>query len=251
MPGQATLQEFEFSSTELCGLSLSLLVAIDRFGRPTSFLWLFPDYPNQVAQWLQQAGQSVTTSLVEEWVHFSQLMWWSVWCWMCFFAIPCLWCKWRGISLSPLWGPRPTIRAILPYLAMFLCVLPALVWVHRDQRFMETYPFFHHSLEHPQLAIVWEISYGLMFLSLEFFFRGLLIRLLYPRWGWGGIWFSTLPYFVIHYTKPLPEMLGSLPAGLILGYASVLSGSIWGGLLVHLGVAFTMDGLQILRLLWG
>jgi membrane protease YdiL (CAAX protease family) len=144
-------------------------------------------------------------------------------------------------------GQPPGWRAALVYLGFYLTVLPLILHFFRDPRFQEMYPFYRYGNQYPLLGLVWELSYGSMFFSLEFFFRGFLIRQLSPRWGWGALWFSALPYCAIHYLKPLPEMLGALPAGLVLGYASWRSGSIWGGLAVHLGVAFTMDGLQLLN----
>jgi aryl-alcohol dehydrogenase-like predicted oxidoreductase len=41
--------------------------------------------------------------------------------------------------------------------------------------------------------------------------------------------------------KPLPETLGAIGAGLILGTIAMRTKSIWGGVLIHVGVAMTMD----------
>ena len=143
-------------------------------------------------------------------------------------------------------GAFPRGPALLLYLGMYFTVLPLILHYFRDARFVETYPFYRYGEGHLELVVLWELAYGCMFFSLEFFFRGFLLRQLCPVWGWGAIWFSAIPYCLIHYNKPLPEMLGALPAGLVLGYASWRSGSIWGGLAVHLGVAYTMDTVQLL-----
>lgn len=241
---------------QLCCLALALILAIDRLGRPHCFLKVFPWFPDWLERTLQGMPRLAGEDLNIVWTSWFQLIWWCGCCWLCFFVIPCAWMRYHRIPIAPVWGRIPHWRGLIAYVGMYLGVLPLLVYVHTTPRFRETYPFFHDNLGHPYLTAGWEVFYGLMFFSLEFFFRGFLIRVLTrdpsekeaDLWSspWPAIWFSTIPYFLIHYTKPLPEMLGAFPAGLILGYASYRSGSIWGGLLVHLGVAFTMDTLQLL-----
>jgi membrane protease YdiL (CAAX protease family) len=47
---------------------------------------------------------------------------------------------------------------------------------------------------------------------------------------------------MIHFDgKPMPETLGAIGAGLILGTLAMRTKSIWGGVLIHMGVALTMD----------
>ena len=46
-----------------------------------------------------------------------------------------------------------------------------------------------------------------------------------------------VPYCMIHYGKPMPETLGAIVAGLILGTLAMRTRSIWGGVLIHIGVA--------------
>ena len=54
-----------------------------------------------------------------------------------------------------------------------------------------------------------------------------------------------VPYCMIHYGKPLPETLGAIGAGLMLGTLAMRTRSIWGGVLIHVGVATTMDVLAL------
>jgi membrane protease YdiL (CAAX protease family) len=54
-----------------------------------------------------------------------------------------------------------------------------------------------------------------------------------------------VPYCMIHYGKPMPETLGAIGAGLILGTLAMRTRSIWGGVLIHVGVATTMDVLAL------
>jgi membrane protease YdiL (CAAX protease family) len=46
---------------------------------------------------------------------------------------------------------------------------------------------------------------------------------------------------MIHFGKPLPECLGSIIAGLVLGVLAMDTRSIWGGVTIHVAVAWGMD----------
>ena len=49
------------------------------------------------------------------------------------------------------------------------------------------------------------------------------------------------PYCMIHFGKPMPEALASIFAGGLLGYLALRTGSFYLGVLLHAGVALTMD----------
>ena len=54
-----------------------------------------------------------------------------------------------------------------------------------------------------------------------------------------------VPNCMIHYGKPMPETLGAIGAGLILGTLAMRTRSIWGGVMIHVGVALSMDMLAL------
>jgi len=54
-----------------------------------------------------------------------------------------------------------------------------------------------------------------------------------------------VPYCMIHYHKHLPEALAANISGLILGEVAQRTGSIVGGVVVHIGVALTMELLAL------
>jgi uncharacterized protein len=56
-----------------------------------------------------------------------------------------------------------------------------------------------------------------------------------------------VPYCMIHFSKPLPEALGAIVAGVVLGTLSLRTGSILGGAMLHVAVAVTMDVLALAR----
>ena len=90
-------------------------------------------------------------------------------------------------------------------------------------------------------AVLFELSYGSDFLTIELFFRGFLI-LGFAQWlGKDAILPVAIFYCSIHFGKPLGECISSYFGGLLLGIVVYNTRSIWGGLLVHLGIACPPD----------
>lgn len=89
--------------------------------------------------------------------------------------------------------------------------------------------------------ILFELAYGLDFLSIEFFFRGFLIIAFTRYTGMRGIVPAACFYCCIHLGKPMPEAVSSFFGGLLLGIISYHTRSIWGGLLIHVGIAWLME----------
>ncbi|RHX87294.1 CPBP family glutamic-type intramembrane protease [Leptospira stimsonii] len=61
--------------------------------------------------------------------------------------------------------------------------------------------------------------------------------------GKGSILPMAIKFCFLHFNKPFGEALGSFFGGWILEIFSYRSGSILGGIIVHLGVAATMEVL--------
>ena len=86
-----------------------------------------------------------------------------------------------------------------------------------------------------------ELSYGSDFVGIEFFFRGFLV-LAFIRWaGKEAVLPMACFYCTIHFGKPLGECISSYFGGLLLGVVIANTRSVWGGLMVHLGIAWMME----------
>ena len=131
------------------------------------------------------------------------------------------------------------------YAVMFGLVLPAVLIASRTSSFRQTYPFYRIANRSHADLVMWEALYAVQFLALEFFFRGFILQGLRRALGANAIFVMLVPYCMIHYGKPLPETLGAIGAGLILGTLAMRTRSIWGGVLIHVGVATTMDVLAL------
>ena len=141
-----------------------------------------------------------------------------------------------------------TLRGFRRHLALYLGLLaPVVVIVAAGSSdFQAKYPLSRHPIGAPDL-IAWELCYGLQFVALEFFFRGFLIHGVRDRLGTASVFTMVVPYVMIHFEKPLYETLGALVAGTVLGFLSLRTRSIAGGVLIHFAVALTMDLAALAR----
>ncbi|MBX2811141.1 MAG: CPBP family intramembrane metalloprotease [Myxococcales bacterium] len=141
------------------------------------------------------------------------------------------------------------------YGACLMVVAPFVVIASYEPSFQNKYPFYKLSADESMWPwfICWEILYSLQFVGLEIFYRGFMLHGLKGRFGYGSIYVMMLPYMMIHFGKPMPECIGSVVAGFALGTLSLKSGSIWGGVFLHVAVAWLMDGMSLFhqgRLHW-
>lgn len=126
------------------------------------------------------------------------------------------------------------------YLLLFLPVFLLVFAVASAPDFQAKYPLYKNHLGLFDL-LIWEVLYALQFFALEFFFRGFLIHGVKDRLGALGVVAMVMPYVMIHFSKPLYETVGAVIAGTVLGLLSLRTGSIAGGVFIHVGVAWTMD----------
>ncbi len=142
------------------------------------------------------------------------------------------------------------IAADWPIYVAFAAVMIPFVWFcSAGERFQETYPFYRIQSREDigPLFFRWEIVYALQFIGLEFFFRGFLVHGTKHRFGVYSIFLMVIPYCLIHIHKPVPEMVGSIFAGVALGLVSLVTRSIWPGAFLHILVAWGMDASVLLR----
>jgi len=144
---------------------------------------------------------------------------------------------------QPFYGSR-ALDNIQPYLLMFLIMIPLITLASTQNDFLQVYPkakiLNAIPAEKWQYA-VYELCYGFDFVSIEFFFRGFLILALAKICGTHCIIPAACFYCSIHLGKPMGEAISSFWGGLFLGIISYNTRSIWGGLIVHLGIAWMME----------
>lgn len=173
--------------------------------------------------------------------------WWSGWRFIGYVLIPVI-----AILLMPgerlrdyYISLRGFFRHLWIYAVLFLLILPAVIIAAQTESFHRTYPFYKLANRSAFDLWAWEALYALQFVSLEFFFRGFMLQGLRRAMGAKAIFVMIVPYCMIHFGKPMPETIGAIFAGIILGTLAMRTRSIWGGVAIHVGVAVTMDVLAL------
>ncbi|MCB9506285.1 MAG: CPBP family intramembrane metalloprotease [Myxococcales bacterium] len=145
------------------------------------------------------------------------------------------------------WGYRfrGQLAHIPKYLALYAVMAPLLALAATQASFQARYPFYERAREGGAQFWAFELLYGPQFLGVEAFFRGFLIFGLAPRLGVYSLLVSAVPYVMIHFNKPLPETLGALVAGVVLGAIALRSRSFVLGVALHWWIATSMDFLAV------
>lgn len=97
--------------------------------------------------------------------------------------------------------------------------------------------------------ITFEATYGSNFIAVELFFRGFLILALARYLGPYVVLPMAATYCYLHFGKPWGEAFSSIFGGYILGIIALYSRHIWGGIFIHLGVAWLMELLGYIHIL--
>ncbi len=149
---------------------------------------------------------------------------------------------------SPFYGFTRNNISFRPYFLLLLMMVPLICIASTQQNFLDAYPKLNavtnlQSAE--QLSwfqkLLFEISYSIDFINIELFFRGFLV-LAFVKWaGTDAILPMACFYCTIHFGKPLGECISSYFGGMILGIIVYHTRSIYGGLLIHLGIAWLME----------
>lgn len=156
---------------------------------------------------------------------------------------------------EPLYGLKRT--RLRPYIGLLLLMVPLLLAAAFSPDFLKQYPQAARMMQVAGIqdhkfgyGLLFEGCYGLNFVITEFFFRGFLLLVL-SRWlGYGAILPIAALYVTIHFGKPLGETISSFFGGIILGVLALETRSIWGGVLIHLGVAWGMELAATLGRSW-
>lgn len=178
--------------------------------------------------------------------YWNHIIYWPL---LAFIIGAVLFILWKILSPDqPFWGLKTKDIDWKPYLFMLLIMLPLVAAASTQADFLAVYPklrsidgVFHDENITWWHKLLFELSYGSDFITIELFFRGFLV-LAFIKWaGKDAILPMACFYCTIHFGKPLGECISSYFGGIILGIIVYNTRSIFGGLLVHLGIAWMME----------
>lgn len=135
-----------------------------------------------------------------------------------------------------------------PYWSLLLLMLPLLLSASFLESFQRQYPMYKSNnayllLNVPEwvTAMTYEIAYGLDFITVELLFRGFLVIGMIKILGRNAIVPMAVIYCMLHFGKPMGEAISSIFGGYILGVVAYETRSVWGGIIVHMGIAWLME----------
>lgn len=195
---------------------------------------------DDIASWL-------TSTLSAPWNRYWYMtLNWPVKCLLILLLVSLVWRA--GKYAWPVAGMQLKGFDVKPYFLLLLLMVPLLALAATQADFQHTYPKVQRIAfidEYVTAAwpykLLYELSYGIDFLTIEFFFRGFLVLAFIRYAGKEAILPMAAFYCSIHFGKPLFECITSYFGGMLLGVVVYHTRSIWGGLIVHLGIAWLME----------
>lgn len=180
-------------------------------------------------------------------IYWNYIFYWPV---LLLIVVAILFIIWKKTDSTqqPFYGVRIKDMKWKPYLIMLVIMVPLITAASTQPDFQAMYPKLKliiplsdaHSISWWQ-KLLFELSYGSDFISIELFFRGFLV-LAFIKWaGKDAILPMACFYCTIHFGKPLGECISSYFGGMLLGIVVYHTRSILGGLMVHLGIAWMME----------
>jgi hypothetical protein len=146
------------------------------------------------------------------------------------------------------YGLAPKKFDVKPYFLMLVIMLPVLISASFHTSFLRQYPMYNTSEAHTYLgvpdwitAMSYEFAYGFDFITLELLFRGFMVIGIAHIVGRRAVLAMAIVYCFLHFGKPAGEAVSSIFGGYILGVIALETRSVWGGIIVHLGVAWLME----------
>ncbi len=203
-----------------------------------------------LGQWRMQDAHYYLRALeASGWLELAGYAWWTGCHLLTFILIPWLVIRWlfKEKMIDFGWRWNQVGAHWRGYLLLLSPILVFVVLVSFGEDFVNHYPFYGLAGRSWLDFLLWELLYMSQFIFLEFFFRGFMLNALRPALGANAIWVMCVPYLMIHFPKLWLEATGAILFGLFLGILALRSRSIWGGVLVHAGVALSMDIAALLR----
>jgi len=153
-----------------------------------------------------------------------------------------------------IYGLKPKQFDTRPYFMMLAFMLPLIIAASFNSGFLKQYPMYkdggaHHYLEGGEWVTIagYEIAYGLDFVTVEMFFRGFLVLGMTRFLDRSSVLSMAVVYCTLHFGKPMGEAISSIFGGYILGAVALETRSIWGGIIVHMGIAWMMEVVAFIQ----
>ncbi len=133
------------------------------------------------------------------------------------------------------------------YLVSFVAII--VVWFGSDDPALQNeYPLSKNVASALWILVIYEICYFFYYVGWEFHFRGFLMMGLSEKNRYFAIIYSTLISTIMHYGKPVSEIIGAAFIGILFGILVLKGKSIGPFLFVHYLLGIANDIFCLIRL---
>ena len=140
------------------------------------------------------------------------------------------------------------------YLYLYVVILPILLVVSFTPDFQSYYPIYKpwdlaNIFDRPAWmnSIIIEVIYLNDFLMVEMIFRGALVIGMASILGRTAVLPMIVVYVTLHFGKPVMETISALFGGYFLGALAFQTRHIWGGVIIHMGIALIIELLRFFQ----
>ena len=140
------------------------------------------------------------------------------------------------------------------YMSLYVVILPILAVVSFTPDFLSYYPMykpwsFGNVFDRPVWlnTVIYETVYISDFLMVEMIFRGALVIGMASILGRTAVLPMIVVYVTLHFGKPVMETMSALFGGYFLGALAFQTRHIWGGVIIHMGIAFIIELLRFFQ----
>ena len=161
------------------------------------------------------------------------------------------WLVFHRKQFSHFYGIQAHNVNLKPYFVLLGLMVPIIAVASFQPDFIKQYPNYlksqgadfasYFQLKETTVIAIYEFSYAFGFFVVELFFRGFLIFGLVKYLGTDVVWPMAVTYCVLHFGKPAGEAVSSFFGGYILGIVALKTNNIYGGIMVHIGIALLME----------
>lgn len=157
-------------------------------------------------------------------------------------------------QVEGLYGLTLKNKHVKAYLILFCMVLPFLIYASFTPDFQSYYPNYKpwkwgEVFSRPVWlnTIIFETVYMFDFVMVELFFRGVLVIGMAKLLGRKAVLPMITIYVALHFGKPVLETISAMFGGYALGALAYQTKHIWGGVIIHMGIALTIELLGFLQ----
>jgi membrane protease YdiL (CAAX protease family) len=141
-----------------------------------------------------------------------------------------------------------SIGANMLYYTFLLAIIVVVInfFASKSPLNLERYPLIRVKEWNAKLLAMSSLGWIIYLIGYEFMFRGFLLFACIDYFGiWPSVAINILIYSFSHIPQGFKEVAGAIPFGFILCYFTILSGTIWAAIILHIVLALSNEWFSI------